>query len=332
MITSRELKQIEVNNKDFTYLENTLDNGLVYPTTTFIQFKIPENYEELFQSIGGYSRQVLLNPTKEVVADTITIVSTMEEDSELGIYILFEKDEDIVKELLSLSGIFLPYIIRFVKDNKESLGNVNWGNSLLYVEHEKYGGYLKDYKAPKSILDSGIHYGEETIHFGDTFKVHGLQNIQDILLGDLLKIVQTDNINTLVVKVGSQEGAFGTIIDGYLEKENGKPYTCLDWLKVIEDKTTEEHYAEYVEGALVSINRRIERFKKKLVRSEGEYTPKQLETEVNNYKERIGYDAEVEALKKDAMIELEEPYQAIVSKSGINTLLNKKEVTFEKVN
>lgn len=240
---TRELKSLKVNNKEYAYLELKTGDGVIHYNTTFIQVPITDKYLDMFKSIGGFSREVLHNPAKELDVNQLTIISKTVESNTIMTHFIYEKDNEKVELLTTVEGHFLGYVIDLFQKNEDIVGKLTVQNSLNYVEDEQYGECLEDYIEPASLNQSGLFYKGEPIMYGESFEIEGLTDIQDTLGGYLLIAVRDGGVNKLHVRVKEKMGMFNIVTEEILLKEDGSIYTNLEHV-MLESKTnlTQEEF------------------------------------------------------------------------------------------
>lgn len=331
-MTNKELKTLNVGGKDLNYIEYTTTGGVTFFSTTFMSFGIPSNYEDLFGGIGGTSREVLLNTVQEYEADTLTILSEVR-GGENGVFFLYEKEGEIKYDPVMIDFVFLQYVVKFVIKNETILGKVKVENSLQYLNDSKYGKYLEKYDEPVHVEQSGLFFGGEPILFGDTFLIKGLTGMENFFKGDLATIVAS-GVDTLQVKVNNEVGGWDTVSENSLLKEDGSLYTYMDFERdtnsEVKGFSDEEILNYYIKMSMESTDKRLANKRNALVES-GEYTPEEVEEEMVKHKAIINYDKQLGKVKKRDKKELEERFPVILTRSGLNTVLKREEVRFERV-
>lgn len=334
MVTKKEIKTITVNGHNYDYIESATKNGVVYFTTTFIQFNIPDNYSEAFENVGGYTREMLYTQMKDLDVNMMTIISTVTENGLHATYFLFEKDNVEVERVVSVEEVFLPHAIDYLIEHKEIVGEIKIENSLNYIEDEKYGKYMENYEQPKNINQSGLKLGEEDILLGEKFIIKDLNKVKHMLDGQFLQVVEEEDLDTLQVNVWDKIGAFDIVSSEYLLKSDGEVYTVFDSLrfsmnkdKVMSDK---EIFESEVIDELEGVHKRIAKHMDKLKSSE-DYTDEQLEEELQNFKKRIDYVGREKRIRESLEKDLNEPFTLLFDRRGLNTLLSSPELTVERI-
>ena len=295
---TREIKSLKVNGKEYAYIELKTGDGVIYYNTTFIQVPITDKYLGMFESIGGFSREVLHDPAKELDVNQLTIISKTVESNTIMTHFIYENDNEKVELLTTVEGQFLGYVIDLFKKNEDIVGKMTVQNSLNYVEDEQYGEYLEDYIEPVSLKQSGLFYKGEPILYGESFEIRGLTNIQDILGGDLLIAVKDGGVNTLHVQVKERTGMFNIVTEEILLKEDGSIYTNLEHA-MLESKTnlTQEEF---------------------------------FNKEVKETAERLS-DKSMERAYNMVDNDLNEPYVILINSNSLNHILKQEGIAFKKL-
>lgn len=290
----RELKIITIQNKPYNYIECETSNNNTYYDTTFIQVPIDDNYKDMFEGVGGFSRDVLYNSIKDLDVDQLTILSIPTKQYSMLTQFIFEKDGLEVHHVTTVEDLFLGHVVDFLTDNVHIVGEINVQNSLYYLHDDKYMKYFEHYHQPTSSQQSGLYYGEEPILFGESYSIKGLTNNQDTLQGDLLRVVKGGGVDGLYVQVNDSVGGFNIVTQEILIKKDGTIFTYLDDDLLLSDK----------------------------------YTTKQelVNAEVKEYFKHTRSKSE-EQYRKEVEKELASPYVILLSKESMNVLLNLEGVT-----
>lgn len=334
MVTKKEIKTITVKGHNYDYIESATKNGVIYFTTTFIQFQIPKNYSEAFENVGGYTREMLYTQMKDLDVNMMTIISTVTENGLHATYFLFEKDNVEVERVVSVEEVFLPHAIDYLIEHKDIVGEIKIENSLNYIEDEKYGKYMEKYEQPKNVNQSGLKLGKEDILFGEKFIIRGLNKVKHMLDGQFLQVVEEEGLDALQVNVLNKIGAFDIVSSEYLLKANGEVYTVFDSLRFSMNKdkvmSDEEIFEAEVIDELEGVHKRIAKHMDKLKSSEY-CTDEQLEEELQNFKKRIDYVGREKRIRESLEKALNEPFTLLFDRRGLNTLLSCPELTVEKL-
>ena len=332
----RELKTLEVNGKKVSFVEYSMDDGLTYPSTTFMKVNIPANYEDMFEFIGGYTREVMLTPLKETYqgSDKMTILSTVKNGAVMNIHFIYEKDGEILGYRTSLEPSFLPHIIKSLHKHKDIVGECAVENSLDYMGDEKYGRFLEGYEEPKNQNQTGLMYRGEHILSGEKFVIKGLTKVIDNLNGSFKRIVEEIGIDEMEVHVRNDVGSYLIVTQEWFLKPNGGVFTIWDDIKFEKRKvnpniTDEEIFAEEMEDEMESIHKRMRKHLD-LKRQEG-LTDDELEEEVIKFKKRVRYDEREELSKREVESLKTHPFTELFDRESLNTLMSLPNITVTKL-
>lgn len=334
MVTKKEIKTITVKGHNYDYIESATKNGVIYFTTTFIQFQIPKNYSEAFENVGGYTREMLYTQMKDLDVNMMTIISTVTENGLHATYFLFEKDNVEVERVVSVEEVFLPHAIDYLIEHKDVVGEIKIENSLNYIEDEKYGKYMEKYEQPKNVNQSGLKLGEDDILLGEKFIIKDLNKVKHMLDGQFLQVVEEEGLDALQVNVWDKIGAFDIVSSEYLLKSDGEVYTVFDSLRFSMNKekvmSDEEIFEAEVIDELEGVHKRIAKHMDKL-KASGDYTEEQLAEELQKFKKRIDYVGREKRIRESLDKGLNEPFTLLFDRRGLNTLLSCPEITVEKL-
>lgn len=297
-MNTREIKKLEVNDKEYAYLELKTGDGVIYYNTTFIQVPITDKYREMFEGIGGFTRDVLYNSIKELDVNQLTIISKTTEQYTMVTSFIFEKDKKEVHLVTTVEDLFLGHVIDLLNKNEDIVGKINIQNSLNYMGDTVYGGYLEDYKKPLTEYQSGLFYKGKPILFGETFLLKGLKDTQHIFKGSMLQAIREGGVESLHVQVLDKVGGYNIVTKETMLKGDGSVYTYLDYDKLqgTEPLTTQE-----------VVDKNLEEHKK-IFKSKNE-----------------------EQSYQEVMEELNSPYVELFPMEVMNYILEQEGITIEKV-
>lgn len=335
MFKNKELKSLRVADKDINYIEFTTDSDFVYDSTTFIQFKKPNNYAEIIGNLGFHTSNVIVKPALENDIDTITLLSLTVSDNNIYTHVIFEKDNEVVEVNTATSSMFLIHVVKLLISKKDVLVDMVIDNSLKYMNDIKYSKYFLEYVEPTNLMDTGLVHQNETIHYGDKIKLSGLTKITNILSGDLLNIVKHKGVDSLFFQpLGDSYNV--TALESKLLKPDGDLFSNLDFhileneLEGLPNKEQDIFEEEFNSRSKVIYNM-IDRYKKTLLNKESSLNNDEINLKIEKYKEIIKFEDKLAELKDYVNEYLSEDYSIILDVKSMNKLLAQNEISIVKI-
>jgi len=301
---SKELKNIVVGNKEYTYIDNKEGDSSVSGMELNVTTKVKE---ELVENVGGMTRDIFKKIDEDKTIHTIVIlmVTSGGMTKRIGIYM---KGKDEIYDRYTEEQSFFSHLKNKFIDKGIHFKEIN---SLEYIrDNEDIDRtiIMEEYYNPKCLDDTGMYLEEEMIDFGKVLKVKDVNKLYDfcgIKDRTLLKRYQPDKVE-LVISEELPTTIFGS--GGRLKFKKNGDYLLNTTGIILKNKDVGVEHAESLSQLkdkdiltyAIKVNDRIDEIKDKEERHNWIHAfDKEIDDiEEDIYEVRLGYKLVVKILEE----------------------------------